>query len=221
MNTFLSFLLCSAFLRPFKSMSKLIETLPLARGKAVHDRVAKLGLYKECLALCFYIEDKLVKAHTLEEIRTKWAENKGCGGHSLQLHLASCLDRMAFGRLCYSKQRQKTLPSASTSYDWGVINPLENHDRQIHMRSGKSSPDATAHSRGKRDFVPMANWGYRNIDPDAVSKHKELMDRQHFVGPHWRNRPRPMVLEELSFEEQMHVHFQPKPKMRKTPKKHF
>lgn len=203
-------------------MSKqLLETLPLAKGKSIHDRIAKLALYKECIALARLVDDKLVQQHTIAEVRSKWNENRGCGGHSLQLHLASCLDRISFGRLCHSKQRQRLLPHASVCYDWGVVNPLEHHEQVTRMRSEKSSPDATNHSRGNRDFVPMTNWGFRNIDPDAVSKHKELMDRQYFVGPHWRNRPRPMVLEDLSFEEQMHVHFQPKPKMRKTPKKNF
>lgn len=201
--------------------SKLLETLPLAKGKAVQDRVAKLGLYKECLALAYLVDEKLVREHSIEEVKTKWRENRGCGGHSLQLHVASCLDRVAYVRLCHSKQRQKLLPQASLKYDWGVVNPLENHERLLKKRNEKASPDATNHSRGKRDFVPMTNWGFRNMDPDAVAKHKELMDRQFFMGPHWRNKPRPMVLEDLSFEEEMHVHFQPKPKMRKTPKKNY
>ncbi|CCW59881.1 unnamed protein product [Phytomonas sp. EM1] len=198
-----------------------LATLPLAKGKDIHNRVAKLGLYKECLALAFLIKDKLIQEHTLNEIRTKWLEHRGDGGYSLQVQIASCLDRIAYGRLCHTKSRQRLITDASTRYDWGVVNPMENHQRLIHRREAKKSPDASSHGSGKRDFVPMTNWGIGNMDPEAVAKHKELTDRQHFMGPHWRNRPKPMVLEELSFEEQVHVQFQKKPKMRKTPKKHY
>ncbi|EPY33315.1 hypothetical protein STCU_01203 [Strigomonas culicis] len=200
---------------------QVLETLPLAKGKDVYSRSAKLALYKECLALGYLVDDKVVRQHTLKEIRDKWLEHRGDGGHTLQLQVASCLDRISFGRMCHSKARQRLLPSASTRYDWGVVNPLENQEKLMRRREERQSPDAFAHSRGKRDFVPMSNWGYGNMDPDAVSKHKELTDRQHFMGPHWRNRAKPMVLEDLSFEEELHVHFQGKPKMRKTPKKHY
>lgn len=203
-------------------MSKqLLQNLPLAKGKDIHSHVAKLALYKECLALASLITDKLVRQHTLTEVRDKWREHRGDGGHTLQMQLASCLDRISFGRMCHSKARQRMLPRASEVYDWGVINPLENHQKFIRYRHEKESPDAFNHGRGKRDFVPMSNWGYGNMDPDAIAKHKELTDRQHFMGPHWRNRPKPMLLEDLSFEEELHVHFQGKPKMRKTPKKHY
>ncbi|CCW67145.1 unnamed protein product [Phytomonas sp. Hart1] len=198
-----------------------LSTLPLAKGKAIHDRVAKLGLYKECLALGFLVRDDLVRAHTLGEIRAQWLAHRGDGDYTLQIQLASCLDRIAYGRLCQTKARQRRLPNASGAYDWGVVNPMEHHHRRLTRRDENPSPDASNHGRGKRDFVPMTNWGMGNMDPDAVSKHKELTDRQHFMGPHWRNRPKPMVLEELSFEEQVHVQFQKKPKMRKTPKKHY
>ncbi|KAG5494154.1 hypothetical protein JKF63_01989 [Porcisia hertigi] len=203
-------------------MSKqVLQSLPLAKGKDIHNRMAKLALYKECLALAYLVGNKLVREHTLREVREKWLEHRGDGGHALQLQLASCLDRISYGRMCHSKARQRLLPNASESYDWGVVNPMENHEKLIRRREERQSPDAFNHSRGNRDFVPMSNWGYGNMDPDAIAKHKELTDRQHFMGPHWRDRPKPMVLEELSFEEELYVHFQGKPKMRKTPKKHF
>ncbi|ESL06485.1 hypothetical protein TRSC58_05840 [Trypanosoma rangeli SC58] len=200
---------------------QLLQTLPLAKGKDIHSRVAKLALYKECIALARSVSDPLTRQHTLVEVREKWLQNRGCGGHSLQLHLASALDRISYGRMCVSKQRLRLLPSASEKYEWGVVNPLENHERRLTKRTEKESPDAFPHGAGKRDFVPMTNWGYGNMDPDAVMRHKELTDRQHFMGPHWRGKPKPMVLEDLSFEEQLHVHFQKKPKMKTTPKKHY
>lgn len=198
-----------------------LATLPLAKGADVNNRMAKLALYKECIALAYLIRDDLVQQHTLVEVRQKWREHRGDGGHSLQLNIASCLDRIAFGRLCHSKARQRLLPDASLKYNWDVVNPMENHEKLIRRRADRGSPDTFVHGGGNRDFVPMNNWGFQNMDPDAVTKHKELVDRQHFMGPHWRNRPKPMVLDELSFEEHMHVQFQSKPKMRKTPKKNF
>lgn len=207
---------------PLGKMNRsVLKTLPLAKGKDIHNRTAKLALYKECVALAQIITDTVARQCALSEVREKWREHRGDGGHTLELQVASCLDRISYGRLCQSKARLRLLPNASERYDWCVVNPLENHQRVLHKRHEKESPDAFNHGRGKRDFVPMTNWGFRNMDPDAVSRHKELTDRQHFMGPHWRNRPKPMLLEELSFEEQLHVQFQAKPKMRKTPKKHF
>ncbi|ORC93832.1 uncharacterized protein TM35_000017090 [Trypanosoma theileri] len=200
---------------------QLVQTLPLAKGKDIHNRVAKLALYKECIALAMSVADPLVRQHTLAEVREKWTRSRGDGGQTLQLQLASALDRIAYGRMCVSKQRLRLLPNASGRYDWGVVNPLQHHEQRIQQRAEKTSPDAFPHGAGKRDFVPMTNWGYGNMDPDAVMRHKELTDRQHFMGPHWRNKPKPMVLEDLSFEEQLHVQFQSKPKMKKTPKKHY
>ncbi|KAF5224393.1 hypothetical protein ECC02_002649 [Trypanosoma cruzi] len=211
---------CRGYVK-FDMNKQLLQTLPLAKGKDIHSRVAKLALYKECIALAKNVGDPLVRQHTLVEVREKWMQNRGCGGHSLQLQIASALDRISYGRMCVSKQRLRLIPNASEKYDWGVSNPLEYHEQRLTKRSEKESPDAFPHGAGKRDFVPMTNWGYGNMDPDAVMRHKELTDRQHFIGPHWRGKPKPMVLEDLSFEEQLHVHFQSKPKMKKTPKKHY
>lgn len=200
----------------------LAHTIPLAKGSAVHSKVAKLALYKECLALALCIEDRKSAGMTLGEVRTKWRELRGCGGSELQVHIGSVLDRIAYGRMCIPKQRQRLVNNASEQYDWAVENPLENHAKRIKRRAEKQSPDSTVHGKGNRDFVPMTNWGGGNVmDPDVIKKHKELTDRQHFMGPNWRAKPKPLMVEKLSFEEQMHVHFQPKPKMVKTPKKNF
>ncbi|CUI15623.1 Hypothetical protein, putative [Bodo saltans] len=201
----------------------LAHTIPLAKGKDVHNRIAKLALYKECLALAISIEDRKSAGMTLKEVRTQWREHRGAGGSSLEVQLASVLDRIAYGRMCITKQRLRNVPNASEDYDWDVINPLENHAKRMHKkRSEKASPDAYPIGEGRRDFVPMTNWGGGNVmDPDVTKKHKELTERQFFMGPTWRAKPKPVMLEDLSFEEQMHMHFQPKPKMRKTPKKEY
>lgn len=199
----------------------LAHTIALAKGKDVHNRIAKLGLYKECLAIARSVDDKRASLTSIREVQEKWRQHRGVGGSSLELHLASTLDRIAYGRLCLSKQRQRTLPNASEAYDWGVENPMENHASRIKRREERESPDSHSMGAGRRDFVPMANWGNGNMDPDMIKRHKELTDRQFFMGPHWRAKPKPMLLENLSFEEQMHVHFQAKPKMKKTPKKHY
>lgn len=200
---------------------QVLQEAPLAKGKDIFNRTAKLGLYKECLALVYLIDDPNIRQHTLVEVQNKWRQNRGAGGYPLQLHIASCLDRVCYGRLCHSKARQRMLPSASLKYDWGVVNPLEYQTRVMQRREERQSPDAFNHGRGNRDFVPMTNWGYGNMDPDAITKHQELLDRQFFMGPHWRDRPKPVPIEDLSFEEELFMHFQPKPKMRKTPKKNF
>ncbi|KAH8613955.1 hypothetical protein ERJ75_000714400 [Trypanosoma vivax] len=200
---------------------QLLQTLPMAKGKDVYNRTAKLALYKECIALAASVSDPLVRQRTLAEVREKWLQGRGDGGQTLQLQLASALDRIAYGRMCVSKQRLRLIPNASEKFDWDVVNPMENHALRIQRRAERESPDAFPHGSGKRDFVPMTNWGYGNMDPDAVMRHKELTDRQHFMGPHWRNKPKPVLLEDLSFEEQMYVQFQSKPKMKKTPKKHY
>lgn len=36
-----------------------------------------------------------------------------------------------------------------------------------------------------RKQVDFSNWAAGNVDPDAMKKHRQLLDRQHFVGPAW------------------------------------
>lgn len=199
----------------------LNHTLPLAYGKCIYERAPKLALYKECLAVAAAVADPRVRELTINEVRTQWRQCKGDGGQVLQLNVAACLDRISYGRMCITKQRLKNLPNASERYDWAVNNPMENHEKIIKRREEKKAPDSVAMGSGNRDFVPMTNWGYRNMDPDMVKRHKELTDRQYFMGPHWRNKPKPMVLEEYSFEEQLHIQFQPKPKIPKKIRKEF
>jgi hypothetical protein len=189
---------------------------PMAKGAAVKSRVAKIGLYRECYRLAMALPDKRLQAMTLMELRDKWRENRGTGGASLELQIASCLDRIAYGRICMSKQRQKNVKSASEAYDWHVLNPMENHHKMILKRREDNESNDAAHEeagRGHRDFVPMTNWGAGNIDPDMVTRHKELNDRQHFMGPHWRGKAKPLIYEDLSFDQQLVAHFSPAPKV--------
>lgn len=186
---------------------------PLAKGPAIHSGAAKIGLYRECLRLAQTIKEPTTRNMTLKEIRSKWREQRGHGGMSLQLSIASCLDRVSYLRMCTSKGAQRGIPRASEDYDWQVQNPMENQAKLQMKRREEMHPEPKeeVHGRGNRDFVPMTNWGQGNIDPDMVKKHKELTDRQFFMGPHWRGKPKPLIYEDLSFEEQLQAHFAPPP----------
>ena len=184
---------------------------PAARGPAARSRTAKLALYRECLILCRTIQDARLRRLSLAEVRDKWRENKGVGGQSLELALASTLDRLSYLRLCTPKRALEGLPCPSLTYDWGVVNPLEHYHRITTRDSDESPTPGSDHGAGHRNFVPMSNWGQKNLDPDMITRHKELLDRQFFMGPHWRGKPKPLVYEALSFEEQIAVHFSPPP----------
>ena len=201
--------------------SHLNHTLPLAMGKCIYERVPKLALYKECMAIAKAVPDKRVRDMSINEVRSVWRKNIGDGGQVLQLNIASCLDRISYGRMCLTKQRQRMLPNASERYAWDVNNPMENHKSAIKKREEKQNPDGPAFGEGKRDFVPMSNWGYGNVDPDVIRRHKEQSDREHFMGPHWRGKQKPMIFDDFSFEEQLAIQFQPKPKVTQRLRKEF
>jgi len=46
----------------------------------------------------------------------------------------------------------------------------------------------------RRELVDWSNWFAANVDPEDLKKHKELMDRQHFGGPVWKGKGRPMSI---------------------------
>ena len=100
---------------------------------------------------------------------------------------------------------------------------MENHEKVMMRRKEekRDEPMEQCHGKGRRDFVPKSNWGQGNLDPDAVKKHKELTDRQYFMGPHWRGKPKPLIYEDLSFEQQMQAHFAPPPIAPKRVKKRY
>ena len=198
---------------------------PRAMGSAINDRVAKLGLSRECLALAKTVQNPRTRAMSIAEVKDKWRENRGAVGDSLQLLLASSLDRMAYVRLCTSKSRLRGVPLASVQYNWDVQNPMESHEKLAvsnRATNGKRAVNADESSgRGKRDFVPITNWGAGNVDPDLIKKQKEQLERQHFMGPTWRGKPKPLIYEDLSLEEQVTAHFSPPPKMPVKIKKRF
>ena len=198
---------------------------PRAVGSAVHDRAAKMGLYRECLALARIIKNPRTRAMSIAEVRDKWRENRGAVGAQLELLIASTLDRVSYVRLCTNKTRLATVPFASVRYDWSVVNPMESHEKLAVTNRANNGKRAVhteeAHGRGKRDFVPMTNWGHGNVDPDLMTKHKEQLDRQYFIGPHWRGKPKPLIYEDMSFEEQVGAHFSPPPKLPTKIKKRF
>lgn len=203
--------------------SMAAATFPMARGPAVYSTAAKIGLYRECINLANTIKDEPTKAITLKEIRNKWREQRGHGGMSLEVSLASALDRVSYLRMCTPKHTARKVRTASLDYDWDVQNPMENHEKVLIKRreEQRDEPMEQAHGKGRRDFVPKTNWGPGNIDPDAVKKHKELTDRQYFMGPHWRGKPKPLIYEDLSFEEQMQAHFAPPPITPKRVRKRY
>ena len=198
---------------------------PRALGSAVQDRAAKVGLYRECLALARTIKNPRTKAMSVVEVREKWRENRGAVGAQLQLLLASTLDRLSYVRLCTNKKRLEGVPMASVRYDWQVANPMDSHEKMAVTNRAANGKRAVhtdeVHGRGKRDFVPMTNWGHGNVDPDLMTKHKEQLDRQHFMGQHWRGKPKPLIYEDMSFEDQVGAHFSAPPKMPVKIKKRF
>lgn len=197
---------------------------PQAMGTAVYQISAKLGLYRECLRLARGIKDDRVRAAGVDEVRNGWRENRGIVGPTLRLTLAGCLDRVAYARMCLSKTTLRKIPAASENYDWAVANPLEfqriSTDVKKRHESDTPRPEFPQ-GEGKRDFVPKTNWGRGNVDPDMVKRHKELTDRQFFMGPHWRGKPKPLIYEDLSFEDQIAAHFTKPPEMPHSIKKNY
>lgn len=194
-------------------------------GSAVHLVAAKIGLYRECLKLARGIKDDRLRESSVEEVQTQWRYNRGTVGPSLRLTLAGCLDRVAYARMCLSKATLRGIPAASMNYDWNVSNPMD-HQRQFGESVKKRHESETPtpefpQGQGNRDFVPKTNWGRGNIDPDMVKRNKELTDRQFFMGPHWRGKPKPLIYEDLSFEEQIAAHFTKPPEMPHKIKKNY
>lgn len=56
-------------------------------------------------------------------------------------------------------------------------------------------------SAEKREPVSYSNWYAGNVDPEQLNRHKELLDRQHFSGPFWENRPMPKSVLDETFEQ--------------------
>ena len=44
--------------------------------------------------------------------------------------------------------------------------------------------------------VSFTNWHAGNVDPEDLKKHKELLHRQHYGGPFWEGRQKPMQLKD-------------------------
>jgi len=42
----------------------------------------------------------------------------------------------------------------------------------------------------------FSNWNGSNPDPEDLLKHRELLDRQHFMGPFWEGKKKPPTVEE-------------------------
>jgi hypothetical protein len=205
-------------------MSETVKRLmPRATGKAVNDRVAKIGLYRECLQLAQLAETSIKSKSMKLEVQETWRKQRGHGEMLLECALALCLDRIAYGRMCLCKQRLRTVRAASETYDWAVKNPMDNyaklHRKRHESESQKNTPEHFG--GGNRDFVPATNWGFGNVDPEMKVMQKKALDHHFFMGPHWRNKPKPINMDDLSFEEGAIMYGRGKPNIPKTPTKHY
>jgi hypothetical protein len=70
---------------------------------------------------------------------------------------------------------------------------------QFYIENGKMYYGPSA----KREPVSYSNWYAGNVDPEQMTRHKELLDRQHFSGPFWDKRPLPKSVMDETFEEYM------------------
>ena len=184
------------------------KDVPAAVGPAVRDRLAKLALYRECIMLSKAQKTPQLRKLCLKETQDEFRRLKGEGGPPLAIAIAHGLDRIEYIRMCTSKARMRELrvPNASTTFDWGItdVKQTELTRAKVSKRHEKQSPTekAATHGKGYRDFVPMTNWGKGCLDPDHMRTHRELLDRQYFMGPHWRGKPKPLIYGDLSMEEQ-------------------
>ena len=51
----------------------------------------------------------------------------------------------------------------------------------------------------KRKVVSLINWNSSNLDPKDVKRHRELLDRQHFMGPMWEGIEKKSIIDEPIF----------------------
>jgi hypothetical protein len=63
-----------------------------------------------------------------------------------------------------------------------------------HIEQGKLIPGEAE----KRHSVDYSNWHAGNVSPEDLKKHKELLDRQYFMGPFWEGKPKPKSI--MDFE---------------------
>eukprot|EP00352_Strombidinopsis_acuminata_P000372 CAMPEP_0176343400 /NCGR_PEP_ID=MMETSP0126-20121128/3914_1 /TAXON_ID=141414 ORGANISM="Strombidinopsis acuminatum, Strain SPMC142" /NCGR_SAMPLE_ID=MMETSP0126 /ASSEMBLY_ACC=CAM_ASM_000229 /LENGTH=144 /DNA_ID=CAMNT_0017689327 /DNA_START=708 /DNA_END=1142 /DNA_ORIENTATION=+ len=63
------------------------------------------------------------------------------------------------------------------------------------LRNGQLVPGEAE----KREEATYSNWYCSNADPEDIRKHRELMDRMHYRGPEWHDKPLPRsVIEEVN-----------------------
>jgi hypothetical protein len=92
------------------------------------------------------------------------------------------------------------------------------HRKRHEATTGIMEPGPGA---GNRDFVPHTNWCRGNLDPDMLVLKKKTLDRQFFMGPHWRNKPKPQNIDDLSVEEGLAKYARGPPQFPTSPQKHF
>ena len=191
-----------------KATSKATVDTHHCLGPAIRDRVAKLALYKECMLLA-RASDRLQRKRTIMDVRETWRAKRGAVGLLIPMALGSCLERIAYGRMCVERPKLKNIKAASLNYDWGSVNEGEYYHKMRTKRAENNTgrkfvlgedPNTGRHAR---DFVPITNWGLGNMDPDVIRTHQKLTERGQFMGPTWRGKPKPDIYEDLTFEEQL------------------
>lgn len=112
-------------------------------------------------------------------------------------------------------KEQEKAPEAEPEVQ-GRYTPQEEIDTKGFYRARKETIEAEKISHGtfymdngriffgsaeKREPVSYSNWYAGNVDPEQLERHKKLLDRQHFGGPTWENRPMPKSVLDETFEE--------------------
>jgi hypothetical protein len=201
------------------------DDIGVAAGEAVSNRAALVGLYRESFKLATAQRDPQLRAQAVADVRQQWRERKGAMPETAGIFIAQCIDRIEYARLCLSKSaiRAAKVPSASTSYAWDVQKQEQGRAFKQTKRENKDGNVSSHETHGKglgRDFVPMGSWGRGCMDPDVIRQHRELTDRQYFMGPHWRGKAKPLVYSDLSMEQQALARAQaPVETVDKAPKK--
>jgi len=144
----------------------------------------------------------VMRPKALQEIREGWRSNVGASGDVLTHVMTAALDRIGYLRVNVPKRRLSQLPkAASLNYAW-----FEEENAE------KKKENSLQAEYDKDDIMTKTNWGFGNIDPDMLKRHKSLLDRQYFMGNEWKGKPKPRVFEDLTVEDQMREMFTP-PKM--------
>jgi hypothetical protein len=141
---------------------------------------AILSLYRTMLRLASKLPPAQSKS-ALHEIRTQFRANRvlpegqEIGGEYHRELLANAEKRMNFMKILVPRLKENNESSTTGS---GV--------RKFVFYEGKVV-DRSAASFDRSSRV-MSGWREGNVDPDQISRHRALLERQHFGGSFWRGK---------------------------------